>query len=183
MSKTFTYRKFNILVLIILLATISGLILIARGFLIDVSRSDMLLHRLVNGLVGLICFLAALWIVIVYVVNIVGARQIIVCDELLILRHPLRNRIIHWQDIIEFGTYTANGAYTPNRFFYIKITSQPDKRIQVCNELLENLRDLIDIIFLKAINAKFVIVENVAWLPFTKKIQLARWNQHDRSFL
>jgi len=42
---------------------------------------------------------------------------------------------------------------------------------------------LIDVMFSKAMHAKFVIIENVAWIPFTKNIENMPWNVHDRSFL
>ena len=53
----------------------------------------------------------------------------------------------------------------------------------LCNQYLENLHGLVDVMFLKAINAKFVIVENVAWVPFTRKIERIPWDVHNRSFL
>jgi hypothetical protein len=49
--------------------------------------------------------------------------------------------------------------------------------------MLKNLREFIDIVFQKATHAKFVKVENVAWIPFSKEIEVLPWAQQDKSFL
>jgi len=116
------------------------------------------------------------------VATLTAAYKIITHDESLTVQNPFSTKTLHWKDITEFGTYTI-GYEHRIRLFYIKSTKFSDAKIKVCNEHLKDLKDLIDTIFLRAINAKFVVVENVALIPFTKRYQVVPWDRNDRSIV
>ena len=112
-----------------------------------------------------------------------GKVLVSVNDKLLIVHNLFRTRQIAWSDIIEFGTDRRRSGRIFVRYFYVKLRGRPKKRIDICTDGLANLSELIDIVFQKATNAKFVIVNNVAWIPFTKEIEVLPWTQWDKSFL
>lgn len=183
MNKIYTYPRFDPPVLIASVPAIFVCAILAKGFLAEALRSEELLYRLIVAIIGLVFALCALWIVISILLNLAGARKIITRDESLIIRNLSSVRTIGWEDITEFGTYKAGFAYSRKRHFYLKAREYGDKRIDLCTRYLENIKELIDTIFLRATNAKFVIVENIAWIPFTKNVQLIPWDRRNKSFL
>jgi hypothetical protein len=113
--------------------------------------------------------------------NFAAVRKVITHDENLTIRNLWYSKSIRWEDTNEFGTYTAGFGHHRNRQYYLKGRDSPDEMIDLCTQHLENLKELIDTIFLMATNAKFVIAENVARISFTKQIQLLPWDRRDQS--
>ncbi len=93
-----------------------------------------------------------------------------------IIRTVLKTKSILWEDIAEFGTYRRlAGRFV--RIFYLK-TKQDDHEIRLCSESLENISDLIDLVFQKARGARFVRIENIGVIPFIKKIEISPWDRN-----
>lgn len=88
--------------------------------------------------------------------------------------------VVCWEDIVEFGTFRAQ-RLTPKapRQFYLKTRNRRDSRVLVCSELIEGLNELLDAIFYRAINAKFVRIENLAWVPFVETLQIVPRQRRD----
>jgi hypothetical protein len=83
---------------------------------------------------------------------------------------------ILWEDITEFGTYRRLAGRVFIRCFYLK-TKQDDREIRLCTDSLENVNDLIDVMFQTAKDARFVRIENIGAIPFIKKIQITLWDR------
>ena len=88
----------------------------------------------------------------------------------------LTTKSIRWEDIAEFGTYRRlAGRFV--RMFYLK-TKQDEHEIRLCSESLEKINDLIDLVFQKARDARFVRIENIGVIPFVKKIKISPWDRN-----
>jgi hypothetical protein len=183
MNRTYVYPRFDPLVLVASIIGIFVCAMLAKGFLADALGSQEFLYRLITAIIGLLFLFCTVWILIVNLMNLAGVRKVITHDENLSVQNISSVRTIKWEEITEFGTYTVGFGHHRNRRYYLKAREYGDKRIDVCTQYLENVKDLIDTVFLRATNAKFVIVENVAWIPFTKQIQLVTWERRDHSFL
>jgi|SRR5581483_923395 hypothetical protein len=186
MQKTFTYSDGWPWLLMLIVPMYFVLFMLARGYYVEAVRTEELLAKLVSLALGGSITLCGVWVFIESATNALGLRRIVVTDDLLSVQNLLHTRSILWGDIVEFGTYTCPGfywRYSYPRRFYVKLYDRQDNRIEVCTEDLDNVRDFLDIVFQKAINARFVIVNNVAWVPFTKEIEVMPWAPHDKSFL
>ena len=84
---------------------------------------------------------------------------------------------ILWEDIAEFGTYRRLVGRVFVRWFYLK-TKQDDHEIRLCTESLENVNELIDLVFQKAKDARFVRIDNIGVIPFIKKLQNRPWDRN-----
>jgi hypothetical protein len=170
MNRIYTYPRFNLFALISSMGVIFLLAMVAKGFFAEAIDTQNLISRLVAAIIGLFFAACCGWIFVMEVVNLTALRKVITHDEDLTIQNLFSSRTILWGDIAEFGTYTAGFQYRVRRF-YLKSTQFGDEQIEVCTHYLDNLRDLIDTIFLKAVNANFVIMENVATIPFTKRLE------------
>jgi hypothetical protein len=156
---------------------------IGRGYFLEAMRTEELIPKFVAVFVGLLISLAIVSIIVAIISAATGKAIVSVTDNLLIIHSVFGAQKIRWEDIVEFGTYVTPRNRYARRLFYVKLQSRPEKRILVCNHMLKNLSELIDIVFQKATHAKFVKVENVGWIPFTKEIEVLPWAQQDKSFL
>ena len=181
--KIFMYRRLNVPQIIISLVSILVLFMIGLAYLSEIMRAEELATKMLNGALIVILLFLALTIVMENIITLLGLERNVITDDSLILKRPLRTRRIFWLDILEFGTYTKNGFNQPNRFFYLKVKSHPEKAFDVCDEYLPDIGEFIDLIFLKAINAHFVIVDNITWIPFMRRTKLLTWERYDKSFL
>jgi hypothetical protein len=93
----------------------------------------------------------------------------------LIIRNLLKTRSINWEEITEFGTYRRIGFQQYFTVFYLRANRYGDRKIRVCGASIENINGLLDEMFQKAVNARFVRIENVALIPFTRKMKIVPW--------
>ena len=182
MKKTYTYPRLSVLPLIASIIVIYGFTIMAKGFLAEALASANLLPKLIAAVIGLFCGSCTVRVLMVQIMNLASLRKVIVDDENLIIQKFSSSRAIRWEDIKEFGTYTVGPRRQRVRGFYLKARGCGDQSIEVCTQQLDNLKDLIDTIFLRAINAEFFVVENLGRLPFTKQIQLQPWDRRNHSF-
>jgi len=155
--------------------------ILAKGFLAEALEAESLLYKLIAAIIALFFGSCAVWIVVINLMNFAAVRKVITHDENLTIRNLWYSKSIRWEDINEFGTYTAGFGHHRIRRYYLKGRDSPNEIIDLCTQHLENLKELIDTIFLMATNAEFVIAENVARIPFTKQIQLLPWDRRDQS--
>jgi len=183
MNRTYTYgRRFNPLFLIFAFVMVVVPAMVAKAYFQEAFWTTSLLYRVVAGMVGLLFAAVSLFILVIGVVNFLGLRKVIVNEEYLTIQNPVSKTTIRWRDITEFGRCTE-GLGPKVRVFYVKTKVCNDKKIHVCTNHLEHLKDLIDTIFTRAVNAKFVTIENLAWIPFTKQLQVFTWDRNDGSFI
>ena len=182
MNKTYIYPRFNPFGLIFSVGAICLLAMVVKGFFAEAVGAENLLPKLIDAIVGLFFAWCATWILVMQVATLAAVRKVITHDEVVTIQSLFSSRVIRWEDITEFGTYTVGFQYRVRRF-YLKIKNYGDEKIEVCTHYLDNLKDLIDTIFLRAVDANFVIMQNVARIPFTKRLQLVPWDRHDQSFL
>jgi hypothetical protein len=176
MNRTYLYPRFNLLLLIVSGPLVILCAIVARGYFAQALGETNLLPRLISATIGLFFTSISVWIVAVQIVNLAGVRRVITVQNL------FSRKTIRWENITEFGTYTI-GFQHPLRRFYLKTKEHGDEKIDVCTRYLANLKDLIDTIFLKAVNGNFVVLANRAWIPFTKRLQLVPWDRNDHRFL
>jgi hypothetical protein len=182
MNKTYIYPRFNLFALLSSVVVICLLAMVVKGYFAEAVGAENLLPKLIAAIIGLFFAWCAAWILVTQVVTLAAIRKVITHAEAVTIQNLFSSRTIRWEDITEFGTYSVGLQYRVRRF-YLKTKSYGDEKIEVCTHYLDNLKDLIDTIFLRAVNADFVIVENLAWIPFTKRLQLVTWDRHDQSFL
>jgi hypothetical protein len=101
---------------------------------------------------------------------------VITIDRGLIIQNGLRKYSINWEDIAEFGTYKQWHI----RAYYLKAKKYGDRKVQVCTESLLELDELIETVLRKALNARFLWSENVAVIPFTRRIVVISWERKPR---
>lgn len=146
--------------------------LIFYGFFMDAYLSKNIVYILVL----LIIFAGPFWFLFEGLRNYMS--KLIINDELLLLKKPLNNQIvIPWNEINEFGRYKVSGPYTNRWSFYVKTMKTGDKKIQLFSEMIVNGEDLVATIFLKAVNAQFVVIRNISSIPFIKKTIVGNWNE------
>ena len=139
--------------------------------------SDDISNRFLGISLGALCFTIALvWLSSV-------SRKFLRIDPVttsssgLTISTLFTTKLILWEDIAECGTYRRLAGRVFVRWFYLK-TKQDDREMRLCNEWLEDVNDLIDLVFQKARSARFVRIENASLIPFIKKIQINPWDRH-----
>ena len=110
-----------------------------------------------------------------FLLRVFGAVGVITSDHGLAIKNVLMTRSINWEEITEFGTYKTIAPNHYVRIFYLKANKFGDRRIRVCGDSIEDINGLINEIFRKAVNARFLRIENVALIPFTKKFKITPW--------
>jgi len=180
MNRIYIYPRFNLLGLISAAVVIFLLAMVVKGFFSEAMVAPNATSSLIAAIVGLLFAACGIWIFVIQVVNLAALRKVITRDEDLIIQNLFSSRTIPWEDIVEFGTYTVGFQYRV-RLFYLKSMQFGDEKIEVCSHYLNNLKDLIDTIFLRAVKANFVITENVATIPFTKRLQVLPWDRNDQT--
>ena len=140
-------------------------------------NSDDISNRFLGISLGALCFTVAL----TWLSNV--SRKFLRIDPVtksksgLTISTLFTTKSIPWEDIAEFGTYRRLAGRVFVRWFYLK-TKQDDREIRLCTEGLENLNDLIELVFQNARGARFVRIENASLIPFIKKIQINPWDRH-----
>ena len=140
-------------------------------------NSDDTSNRFLGISLGALCFTVAL----VWLSNV--SREFLRIDPVttsssgLTISTLFTSKSILWEDIAEFGTYRRLAGRVFVRWFYLKM-KQDDREIRLCTEALENVNDLIDLVFQKARSARFVRIENASLIPFIKKIQINPWDRY-----
>jgi hypothetical protein len=157
-------------------------ILVGAMFFAAGLRLDELADQLVALGLGLLFLLGGLSATILLFVRHVGAIHIAVADKELIIKNAFTTRFINWEDITEFGTYRRVGPHYPVRVFYVKTKACPDQQIRVGNQFLEEVDSFIDEVFRRATNARFLRIENNAYVPFTKKLRSLPWERNSQTW-
>ena len=80
-----------------------------------------------------------------------------------------------WPEISEFKKHEKGIGLWAGFRYYLSSDQAEKKNIKIADNNIENLEQLIDIVFEKAINAKFIKIENQARLPFFKSLQKSVW--------
>ena len=139
------------------------MVLFGMMLLLAALSSENLSDRLVTiGLGLLFLSLPLRWVLLVF-----GMFNVITSDRGLIIRNGLTTRSINWDEITEFGTYRQIS------------NSCGDRKIKVCGESIGDLNALLEEVFQKAANARFVRIENLALIPFTRKMKTIPWRRDD----
>jgi hypothetical protein len=152
------------------------MLLFARMMLSAGINLEQLQDRLVAMGVGLLFLLIALWGLLDSSLHLVGAVKVITNDRSLTIQNVFSTHSINWEDITEFGTY----KHWHIRVYYLKTKRYGDRKIQVCTEYLQELDELIETVFLKATYAKCLWIENIAVIPFTRRIEIVPWERKTR---
>ena len=151
------------------------MVLFGMMLLLAALSSENLSDRLVTiGLGLLFLSLPLRWVLLVF-----GMFNVITSDRGLIIRNGLTTRSINWDEITQFGTYKQISIYQYVRVFYLKANSYGDRKIKVCGESIGDLNALLEEVFQKAANARFVRIENLALIPFTRKMKTIPWRRDD----
>jgi hypothetical protein len=110
--------------------------------------------------------------------------KIILDDNGLTVNRLFKKYNFRWDEISEFGK-SRYLFRSPNKsmtwFYYIKSSSTGGERIFLGSLELNNITTLCDVIFKKAVNAKFVILENTSNIPFVRKFTPVEWNHREGS--
>ena len=139
-------------------------------------NSDRIADRFLGLGLGVLFSMALLYWVGIVSQQFLRRDPVTTSTSGVVIRTVFTTKSILWADIAEFGTYRRlSGRFV--RMFYLK-TTQNDHEIRLCNESLENINDLIDLVFQKARGARFVHIENIGVIPFIKKIQTRPWDRN-----
>jgi hypothetical protein len=145
-------------------------------FLIAGFDSTTVPDQFVVLAIGLFLIITPLWLLVFVWMQSIGFICVVCNDEGVRIRRFLRQVSANWQEIQEFGTYKVSPKGI--RVYYLKARKFGDKRIVVCGNRLGDLDQLIDMIFQRAVNAKCLREENVAMIPFTKKLRIEQWKRN-----
>ena len=176
MEKVYRYSHQG-LRLIIALAIGVLLILLGIMMLRAGTNSEALPDRLLGTALGLLLLLASLWLLAGKWLRYVGFIKVVTDEGGLTIQNAFSNHSIKWEEITEFGTYIRRAGNVFVRIYYLKANKYRDREIVVCSRWIEDIGGLIDTIFQKALNARFLRIENTAIIPFTKKLQISRWER------
>ncbi|HMF47704.1 MAG TPA: hypothetical protein VK603_03610 [Candidatus Saccharimonadales bacterium] len=133
--------------------------------------AEVLSDRMVAIGLGL-CFL---WLPLYSLLAIFGVINVTTSSRGLTIKNALTTRSVNWEEVTEFGTYRRIGYQQYFTVFYLKANRYGDRKIHVCGPSIENINALLDEVFRKAVNARFVRIENEALIPFTRKMKIVPW--------
>lgn len=137
---------------------------------------EQLSDRLPAISIGLFFCLVTVWLLLYSSLNLFGKIKVMTSERSLVIQNALSRYSINWEDIAEFGTY----KHWHIRAYYLKTKRYGDRKIQVCNEYLQELDQLIETVFLKATYAKCLWIENTAMIPFTRRKVVVPWERKTR---
>lgn len=142
---------------------------------------EQLADRLVALGLGLLLLVFAFWAVFDSLLHLIGAVKVVTGDRSLTIQNTFTKHHIRWEEITEFGTYKRIAHYQYIRVYYVKAYRYGDRKIRVCGDSLQNLNELIETVFQKARNARFVWIENHAVIPFTRHMVTLPWKRETRN--
>jgi hypothetical protein len=172
MEKVYKYPNRVARILVVLPVAI--IMLLFAGMMLSAGiHLERLGDRLVAMGIGLFILFFTLWRLLDSSLHLVGRVKVITNDQSLIIQNGLRKHAINWEDITEFGTY----RHWHIRAYYLRTRRYCDRKIPVCTESLQELDELIDAVFLKATYAKCLWIENIAVIPFTRRIKTIPWER------
>ena len=119
-----------------------------------------------------VCFL---WLPLYSLLAIFGVINVTTSSRGLRIKNALTTRSVNWQEVTEFGTQRRIGYQQYFTVFYLKAKKYGDRKIRVCGASIENINGLLDEVFRKAVNARFVRTENEALITFTKRMKTVPW--------
>lgn len=168
MNKVFRYPYKTGYTAIIIIAAFYGLIF--YGFFMDAYLSKNYIYFASI----LLIFCALYFYLFICLINY--TTKLIVNNDSIIMKIPFSNqKVISWHEIKEFGRYKAAGPFVNKCNFYAKTVKYGNKKILLFSEMIVNGQELVDTIFSKAINAKFVVIRNISSIPFIKKKITENW--------
>jgi hypothetical protein len=159
-----------------------ALILIPFGVMLIMAglRSLTITEQFVPLAFGLLFVIFPFFGLVLAWMRSTGSICVVCNNEGVRIKNLFRMISANWEEILEFGTYKTGFGANPelNRVYYLKARKYGGRRIRVCGKTLQDLDQLIDIIFQNAVNAKFLREENVAIIPFTKKLRIDHWERN-----
>jgi hypothetical protein len=161
---------------------IVGLVIVLGTMSLMASRNlEDLPDRLFASGFGFFLLLISLWWLVLGFMRRIGAINVTVSDQQLRINNVLSAQSFNWDEITEFGTYRRLSGRIFIRVYYVKTKNETDRQIHVCNEFLDNINEFIDVVFQKARNARFSCVENIACIPFARKLRITRWDRDGKT--
>jgi hypothetical protein len=115
---------------------------------------------------------------LLWLLHVRGVISVTTSRRGLTINNVLTTRSANWEEVTEFGTYRRIGYHQYFPVFYLKANRYGDRKIRVCWASIENIDGLLDEVFQKAVNARFVRIENLAVIPFTRKLKTVPWNRN-----
>ena len=102
-------------------------------------------------------------------------REIYIHNEGLTCKSGFKTTSFKWSEISEFKKHEKGIGLWAGFRYYLSSTETGKRNIQIADKNIENIEQLIEIVFRKAINANFVKIENQAKLPFFKSMNKSVW--------
>ena len=113
-----------------------------------------------------------------WLLHVLGVISVTTSGRGLTIKNVLTTRSVNWEEVTEFGTYRRIGYQQYFTVFYLKAIRYGDRKIHVCGPSIENINGLLDEVFQNAVNARFVRIENLAVIPFARKLKIVPWNRN-----
>lgn len=179
MHKEFTYPRPGLLSFFAFTIVILVLGIIAKAFWPELSSASNYTYRIIVMIIFLSMIFCIGLILTTLILNYFGIRKIIASDETIIIKNVFNTNKIKWEMINEFGRYKVGTGYCNYTQFYLKTFDCSDSKIMLCTNNLSNIEGLVETVFCKATQAKFITIENTACVPFTKQIEIVPWHKND----
>ncbi len=159
--------KYSYLGGIVLLVFICYLCFLFRGLFEISCYSDLFFFIL------LLCLL----LYAVYVLLSEITFRVITDSEELVVKNLFMSHIFKWEDICEIGRRKRGlGNY---RFWMLYVvTNKERKRKDICYSYINNINDLINILYFKATNAQFMTIDDASIIPFTRREIKLPWDRN-----
>ena len=96
-------------------------------------------------------------------------------DSSIIIKKPFRLIELNWSEIIECKKIERGYGVWAGWKYSLTFNRKGERQIVIADNNIENLHDLIDSIFRKAVNAKFIEIRNNSLIPFFKSYKTYEW--------
>jgi len=126
-------------------------------------------------LVAFISFLIIAWFAYLLSAVVDTYRKITINISGITCKTGFKKIHYEWPEITEFRKHHKGIGTWAGFKYYISSNETGKKNFKLADNNIENLEQLIKIIFKNAINAKFIKIENQSKLPFLKSLQKSMW--------
>lgn len=105
-------------------------------------------------------------------------RKIVISDTTIMINKPFKVIEINWQDILEFKKQEKGFAENAGWKYLLKYhNGRGEKQVELADNNIENLHELITLIFENAKKSKFIQIKNDTFLPFFKNYVISEWEK------